>query len=179
MATWVIDSDHAVAAFAARHMMVTWVRGQFNKITGSLSFDPGNIAASAVEVELDASGIYTGVEKRDNHLKSADFLNVEQYPTITFKSTKVEPVGLDQAWVHGDLTLRGVTRPVVLDVRWAGPARFDDEGTIYTTFGFRAETKINREDFGMDWNTELEQGGFMVGKHVYLTLEAEADLVEE
>jgi polyisoprenoid-binding protein YceI len=132
-----------------------------------------------VEVELDASGIYTGVEKRDNHLKSADFLNVEQYPTITFKSTKVEPVGLDQAWVHGDLTLRGVTRPVVLDVRWAGPARFDDEGTIYTTFGFRAETKINREDFGMDWNTELEQGGFMVGKHVYLTLEAEADLVEE
>ena len=104
---------------------------------------------------------------------------MEQYPQITFKSTRVEPAGLDHAWVHGDLTMRGVTHPVLLDVRWAGPSHFDDEGTIYTSFGFRAETRINREDFGMVFNTEMEHGGFMVGKHVYLTLNTEVDLVEE
>jgi polyisoprenoid-binding protein YceI len=88
-------------------------------------------------------------------------------------------VALDRAWVHGDLTIRGVTRSVVLDARWSGPAHFNDEGTLYTSFGFRAETRINREDFGMVWNTEMEQGGFMVGKHVYIRLDSEADLAEE
>jgi polyisoprenoid-binding protein YceI len=179
MAKWILDPDHTVAEFSVRHMMVTWVRGQFNKITGTLYFDPLDVAASSVEVEIDASVIHTGGDQRDNHLRSPDFLNVEKYPAITFKSAGVEPAGLDQAWVRGDLTLLGVTRPVVLDVRWAGPSRFDDEGKIYTTFGFRAETKINREDFGMVWNTEMEHGGVMVGKHVYLTLDSEADLVEE
>jgi polyisoprenoid-binding protein YceI len=130
-------------------------------------------------VEIDASTLYTGEDKLDWHLKSPDFLDVEKYPTIIFKSTRVEPAGLDHAWVHGNLTVHGVTRPVMLDVRWAGPARFDDEGKIYTSFGFRAETKINREDFGMDWNMGMEHGGFMVGKHVYITLNSEADLVEE
>jgi len=179
MSKWVLDTDHSVAAFAVRHMMVTWVRGLFTKITGTLAFDPLNVAASAVEVEIVAGSLLTGVDKRDDHLKSADFLEVEKYPAITFKSTKVEPVGLDHAWVQGDLTIRGVTQPVVLDVRWAGPSHFNDEGTIYTSFGFRAETMINREDFGMAWNTEMENGGFMVGKHVYLRLDTEADLAEE
>ncbi len=160
-------------------MMVSWVVGLVNKIQGTLIFDPNQVAGSAVAIEIGASSIYTGVDQRDKHLKSPDFLHVEQYPAITFKSTRVEPAGLDHAWVHGDLTIRGVTRPVLLDVRWAGPARFDDEGTIYTSFGFRAETRINREDFGMVFNTEMEHGGFMVGRHVYLTLNAEADLVEE
>ncbi len=179
MAKWVFSPEHSVAQFAVRHMMVTWVPGRFDKVAGTLHFDPVKVAASAVEVEIDAASIHTGVEQRDKHLKSPDFLDVEKYPTITFKSTGVEQAGLDHAWVHGDLTLRGVTRPVVLDVRWAGPAHFNDEGTIYTTFGFRAETRVNREDFGMVWNAEMEHGGFMVGKHVYLTLHAEADLVAE
>jgi polyisoprenoid-binding protein YceI len=179
MSKWLINVNHSVAEFAVRHMMVSWVLGLFNKISGTLTFDPLNVAASSVEVEIDASVIYTGVEQRDNHLKSPDFLDVENYPAITFKSTRVEPAGLDHAWVHGDLTIRGITKPVMLDVRWAGPARFNDEGKIYTSFGFRGETRINREDFGMTFNTEMEHGGFMVGKHAYLTLHAEVDLVEE
>ncbi len=179
MAKWILEPSHTVAEFAVRHMMVTWVRGLFTKIRGTLSFDPLHVAAAAVEVEIDAAGLYTGVERRDQHLRSADFLDVEKYPAITFKSARVEPAGLDHAWVHGDLTLRGVTRPVLLDVRWTGPARFDDDGRIYTSFGFRGETRINREDFGMVWNTEMEHGGFMVGKHVYITLNAEADLVAD
>jgi polyisoprenoid-binding protein YceI len=177
MPKWIIGADHSFAGFTVRHMMVTWVHGQFNRITGTLHFDPLNVGAASVEVEIDAAAIYTGLEQRDQHLRSPDFFDVEKYPAITFKSTGVEPAGLDHALVHGDLTLLGVTRPVVLDVRWAGPARFDDEGKIYTTFGFRAETRINREDFGMAWNTEMEYGGVMVGKHIYITLDAEADLV--
>ncbi len=179
MSTWMLNANHSVAEFSARHMMVTWVVGLFNKVSGTLSFDPLNVAASAVEVEIDASAIYTGVERRDNHLRSPDFLDVENYPTITFKSARVEPAGLDHAWVHGSLTMRGITRPVMLDVRWAGPSYFNDEGKIYTSFGFRGETRINREDFGMMYNLEIENGGFMVGKHAYLTLNTEVDLVEE
>jgi polyisoprenoid-binding protein YceI len=130
-----------------------------------------------VQVEIDAASIYTGVEQRDQHLQGPDFLDVEKYPTIAFKSTRVEPDGLDQALVHGDLTLRGVTEPVVLAAQWAGPANFDDEGKIYTSFGFRGETRINREDFGMTFNTEMERGGVMVGRQVHIILNLEVDLV--
>lgn len=179
MSKWLINLNHSSALFAVRHMMVSWVWGQFNRVTGSLDFDPLDVAAAAVAVEIDAASIYTGVEQRDQHLKSADFLDVEKYSTITFKSARVEPDGLDQALVHGDLTLRGVTLPVVLAVRWAGPARFNDEGKIYISFGFRGETRINREDFGMTFNAEMEHGGFMVGRLVQLILNLEVDLVEE
>jgi polyisoprenoid-binding protein YceI len=176
MAKWVIETDHSSATVAVRHMMVTWVQGLFTKVTGTISFDPSDVAASVVEVEIEAGSLFTGVDKRDNHLKSDDFLDVEKYPAIIFKSTRVEPVALDHAWVHGNLTLRGMTHPVVLDARWSGPAHFNDEGTLYTSFGFRAETRINREDFGMVWNTGMEHGGVMVGKHVYIRLNVEADL---
>ena len=179
MAKWDINLNHSSAAFDVRHMMVSWVHGMFSKVTGTLNFDPLDVERAAVEVEIDAASLYTGVEQRDNHLKSPDFLEVGKYPAITFKSTRVELAGLDQALVHGDLTIRGVTRPVTLDVHWAGPAHFDDEGKIYTSFGFRATTRINREDFGMVFNTGMEHGGFMVGRHAYLTLNAEVDLVEE
>ena len=179
MPKWLLGTSHSSATFAVRHMMVTWVQGIFTKVCGTLAFDPMNVAAAEVDVEIEAGSLFTGVDQRDSHLKSADFLEVEKYPTITFKSTRVEPVALDHAWVHGDLTIRGVTRSVVLDARWSGPAHFNDEGTLYTSFGFQAETRINREDFGMVWNTEMEQGGFMVGKHVYIRLDSEADLAEE
>jgi polyisoprenoid-binding protein YceI len=179
MSTWTINANHSVAEFNVRHMMVSWVVGLFNKVSGTLSFDQLNVAASSVEVEIDASVLYTGVEQRDNHLRSPDFLDVENHPAITFKSNRVEPAGLDHAWVYGNLMMRGITKPVLLDVRWSGPADFNDDGKIYTSLGFRGETRINREDFGMTFNTEMEYGGFMVGKHAYLTLNAEVDLVEE
>jgi len=179
MAKWELEPEHSVAAFKARHMMVSWVRGQFNNLTGTLIFDPENVVAASVQVAIDATSVYTGLEKRDNHLKSEDFLHVEKFPTITFRSTRVEPAGLDHALLRGELTLRGITRPVLLDTRWTGPSHFDDEGTIYTSFGFEAKTVINREDFGMTFNMEMEHGGFMVGKHIHLTLNAEVNLVEE
>jgi polyisoprenoid-binding protein YceI len=179
MAKWNINVNHSSATFDVRHMMVSWVHGIFGGVTGTLNFDPLDVKNAAVEVEIDAASLYTGVEQRDNHLKGPDFLEVAKYPAITFKSTGVELAGLDHAWVHGNLTIRGVTRPVMLDVHWAGPAHFDDEGKIYTSFGFRATTRINREDFGMVFNMEMEHGGFMAGKHVYLTLNAEVDLMEE
>ena len=176
MAKWILGSDHSSASFAVRHMMVTWVRGLFTRVGGTLIFDPLNVAASTLEVAIEAGSLFTGVAQRDDHLKSADFLEVDKYPAITFASTRVEPVALDQAWVHGDLTIRGVTRPVVLDVRWSGPAQFNDEGTLYTSFGFRGTTMINREDFGMVWNTAMEQGGVMVGRQVYIQVDSEVDL---
>jgi polyisoprenoid-binding protein YceI len=179
MSKWRLNPNHSSAEFAVRHMMVSWVAGLFTRLTGTLNFNPLNAAGAKVEVAVEAASIFTGVEQRDTHLKSADFLDVERYPSITFRSTRVEVAGLDHAYVHGDLTLRGVTLPVLLDVRWTGPSHFNDEGTIYTSFGFRAETRINREDFGMVFNTEMEPGGFMVGKHVNLTLNCEVDLAEE
>lgn len=177
MAKWLINANHSSAGFAVRHMMVSWVCGQFSKVSGTLYFDPTQVAVANVTVEIEANSLYTGVEQRDAHLKGPDFLDVERYPLITFKTNRVESLGLDQAWVCGDLGLRGVTRPVRMDVRWAGPAYFDDEGKICTSFGFRAETQINREDFGMTFNAEMEHGGVMVGRQVFLTLNAEVDLV--
>ncbi len=179
MAKWNLNANHSSASFEVRHMMVSWVHGMFTNVTGTLDFDPRDVESAAVEVEIDAGSIYTGVEQRDIHLKSEDFLEVEKYPAITFKSTRVELAGLDHAYVHGDLAIRGVTRPVTLDAHWSGPAHFDDEGKIYTSFGFRATAKINREDFGMVFNMEMEHGGFMVGRHVFLTLNAEVDLAGE
>ncbi|RJR42594.1 MAG: polyisoprenoid-binding protein [Deltaproteobacteria bacterium] len=179
MAKWNINANHSSVAFEVRHMMVSWVHGLFTKVTGILDFDPLEVEQAAVEVEIDARSIYTGLEQRDRHLKSEDFLEAEKYPAIAFKSNRVELAGLDHAYVHGGLTIRGVTRPVVLDAHWAGPSLFDDDGKIYTSFGFRAATVINREDFGMIFNMEMEHGGFMIGKQVHLTLNAEVDLLEE
>lgn len=179
MAKWRLDPEHTVAVFEVRHMMVTWVNGRFTRVSGTLRFDPTDAARSFVEVEIDAASLFTGVERRDNHLKSPDFLDVERFPAITFRSTGVEVAGLGHCKVHGALSIHGVTRPATLDVRYAGPSAFDDDDRRYTTYGFRATTEINREDFGMAWNMELERNGFMVGKHVGITLDAEADLEEE
>jgi polyisoprenoid-binding protein YceI len=117
MATWVLGSDHSSATFAVRHMMVTWVRGIFTKVTGTLTFDPVNVAASAVEVEIAAASLFTGVGQRDDHLKSADFLEVEKYPAITFKSTRVEPVALPRTPGVGRRALSSRTTPPLSFVR--------------------------------------------------------------
>lgn len=181
MAKWNIDPDHAVGEFTVKHMMVTPVHGQFNQVTGTIDFDPADPASASVEADIDVTGIYTGVDRRDNHLRSADFFDVEKYPSMHFKSTLIEVVGLNHCKVTGDLAIHGVTRSVMFDVTFAGPSGFfDDElNETYTTFGFRAATSINREDFGMKWNASIENGGFMVGKHIDIVFNAEADLIKE
>jgi polyisoprenoid-binding protein YceI len=179
MAKYLFDQDHTAASFSIRHMMVTWVHGHFSKVSGTLDFDPQDVPALSVEVEIDAASIYTGVAKRDADLRSPNYFDAEKYPKITFKNRSAECVALDRCLVHGDLTVHGVTHPVTLEVTFAGPSRFQDEDKMYTTNGFRAETRVNREDFGMTANLRIEDGGFMVGKHAYLTINVEADLVEE
>ncbi len=178
MAKWKIDPEHASGEFTVRHMMVTPVHGQFNAVSGSVIFDPADPGAASVEVVIETKGIYTGVDRRDNHLRSADFFDVERFPTMRFKSTLIDVVCANTCKVTGDLTIHGITRPVTFHVDFLGPSRFfDDElKETFTTFGFRATASINREDFGMTWNVPIEDGGFMVGKHVDIIFNAEADL---
>lgn len=178
MAKWRLDPDHTSATFEVRHMMVTWVAGRFDKVSGTLQFDPNDVGASSVEVEIDASSISTGIERRDVDLRSDNYLDVARYPKITFRSTGVECAGFDHCQVRGDLSVHGVTRPVLLDVRFCGPSHFQDDDRRYTTYGFRATTQLNREEFGILTNMEIESGGFMVGKHLFLTLNTEADLLD-
>lgn len=175
---WTIDPDHAVAEFTVYHMMVTPVHGQFNAVKGSVEFDPADPCAMSVNVEIDVSGLYTGVERRDNHLKSADFFDVANFPVITFRSTAVHVVALNNIIVTGDLTIHGRTHPVTFGTEFLGPSKFHDDELkqTYTTFGFRAAASIDREDFGITWNVGIEDGGFMVGKTVYIVFNAEIDL---
>jgi len=176
MATWKFDPAHTTATFTARHMMVTTVHGRFAPPTGKLEFDPENPAAAYVEAEIDATTISTGVDQRDNHLRSADFLEVDKYPTITFKSTKIEVTGDDEGRVTGRLTIHGVTREVVLKVEYLGQVAspFGDQRA-----GFSASTKINREDWGLTYNMAIEAGGVLVGKEIKIELDVEAILVPQ
>jgi polyisoprenoid-binding protein YceI len=174
-----LDPDHTSAEFNVRHMMVTWVAGQFSRVRGELRFDPLDVAASSVEAEIEVASLRTGVERRDKDLLSPNYFEVDRYPTIAFRSTRVEVEGFNDCLVYGELTIKGVTRPVTLEVRFAGPARFQDDDRLYTTYGFQAKTLVNREDFGLMTNLEIENRGFMVGKHAHLTINAEADLIEE
>ena len=175
MSTWKIDPDHSTAAFSVRHMMISDVHGQFNSVSGTISFDPDDAASSSVEVGINASGIYTGITKRDEHLRSADFLDIEKHPKITFKSTHIEPAGLNRFKVHGALTIKGIMATVTLNVKYAGPVKDPfEEGTSY---GFSAATKINRQNYGMTWNFPMLNGGVVVGELVTIMLEVEADLV--
>ncbi|MEN6318754.1 MAG: YceI family protein [Syntrophaceae bacterium] len=179
MAKWIIETEHTVAHFTARHMMITDVHGQFNKISGVIYFDPEKMASTSVEVEIDAASIWTGVEPRDNHLRSSDFLDVEKYPTISFKSTKVEVAGINSLKLHGEITIHGNTRPILLNAEFFGPNHYEDEEGSYTSIGFSATTNLNREDFDMNWNNFFGNGNFMVGKHINITLNVEADLESE
>jgi len=179
MAKWRIDPDHAAAEFTAHHMMVTLVHGQFNRVSGTVLFDPAEPSRTSARVEVDAAGIYTGVDRRDNHLRSPDFLDVGKYPLIVFESTESEAVAANNLKMKGNLTIHGFTRPVVFDVRYSGPSAFVDENKVYTTFGFHATTSIDRGDFGMAWNLDIENGGFMVSRHIDIAVNFEADLEED
>jgi polyisoprenoid-binding protein YceI len=171
MSIYQIDAAHSAAQFKVRHMMIANVKGEFDKVTGTVNFDPANPAASTVEASIDVATISTRDEQRDGHLKSADFLDVEKYPTITFKSKKVTATGGASFTVLGDLTIHGVTKEVKLDVEELTEEAKDPWGNMRR--GATASTKINRKDFGMSFNVALEAGGFLVGEEVLLTLDVE------
>lgn len=171
--TWNIDVDHSEVGFAVKHLMVSTVRGSFRKVTGSIVIDSRNIERSHVEAVIDASSIETRQAQRDAHLRSPDFFDVENFPDLRFRSTRVEQTSADTLRVVGDLTIRGITRPVTLEVEQAGRSK-DPWGGERT--GFSATTRINRADFGLTWNAALETGGFVVGDEVKITLEIEAIL---
>ena len=181
MAKWILEPGHTAAEFCVRHMMVTFVRGHFKNVHGSLEFDPASPRESSVEATIDAAGIWSGDSDRDAHLRSADFLDVANHPYITFKSNRVEQPGDHDYVATGDLTIRGVTREVELKVcysgQWQTPWWEDgvDKGPK-TRAGFIAKTRINRQDFGVSWNGTLDRGGVVVGELVDITIDAEAIL---
>jgi polyisoprenoid-binding protein YceI len=170
--TYDFDTAHSTVSFAVRHMMVSKVRGHLDPPSGSFTIaeDP---TESSVEVALDWSTVNTGDEKRDAHLKSSDFVDVEKHPTISFSSTAVRHIK-DERWaVDGLLTVQGVVKPVTLDLEFNGIGR-DPWGNVKA--GFSAKTKVNREDFGLTWNAALETGGVVVGKDVTIEIDVEASL---
>ncbi len=167
--TWVFDASHSGAYFSVRHMMVTNVRGSFGKIEGSVEFDGKNVAGIAVRATIDASTIDTREPKRDEHLRSADFFDVANHPTIEFRSKKATAAGEGKFKLVGDLTMRGVTKEVTLDVEGPTAAVQDPWGN--TKIGATATTTINRKDFGILWNKTLDAGGVVVGDEVQVTLD--------
>jgi polyisoprenoid-binding protein YceI len=168
--TWTIDPAHTVAEFKVKHMMISNVKGQFAKVTGGLTLDESDLTKSHVEATIEASSLETRDAQRDGHLKSEDFLHVDKFPTLSFKSTSITDRNGERT-VEGDLTIRGVTRKVRFAVEGPTPAAKDPWGN--TRIAVSATTKINRKDFGLTWNTALETGGVLVGDEVTITLDAE------
>ena len=168
--SWQIDHPHSHIQFSVRHMMISKVRGRFESFSGTVELDEQNPANSRVEVQIEAASIDTKSVDRDNHLRSPDFFNTDQYPYLTFKSKRVEVIDDTHGRVIGDLTIRDVTREVVLNVEYAGQVK-SPWGT--TNAGFSAETKINRKDWGLNWNVALETGGWLVSDEITINIELE------
>jgi polyisoprenoid-binding protein YceI len=181
MARWFFEPGHTAAEFRARHMMVTWVRGHFKNIAGTLEFDHRQPERSSVEVSIAADTIWTGVSERDAHLRSADFLDVEQHPTIDFRGAEVRVGGENEFAVTGELRIRGVTKPATLEVRYLGQWQCPwwegsvNKGPVIRA-GFVAKTVVNRHEFGVSWNETIDKGGVVVGDHVYITIDVQAVL---
>ena len=169
-ADYSIDPSHSSVSFKVKHLAISFVRGRFGEFRGTFSFDPKDIAASKAEAQLSAGTINTGDIKRDAHVKGGDFLDVSKFQSVSFKTSRVEKVLDDRFQAHGDLTLHGVTHPVILDVSYGGAAT-DPGGKERAAFV--ATTRINRKDFGLTWNKFLEGGGLVVGEEVLVTLEIE------
>lgn len=168
--TWTIDSAHTNATFSVRHLMISNVRGEFQKVTGEVTFDPANPQGASATASIEVASISTREPQRDAHLRSADFFDVDNFPTITFasKSVRLGDKGLE---VVGDLTIRGTSREVVLAVDGPTPEQTDPWGNVRV--GASASTKIKRSDFGMTWNTVLEAGGVVVGDDINIHLDVE------
>jgi polyisoprenoid-binding protein YceI len=184
MSTWIFEPGHTEAEFRARHMMITWVRGLFKDVHGRLELDFDHCLEATFEGEIDATGIWTGAPQRDEHLRSSDFLDVENHPRITFSGRFSERPGATTFKGLVDLTIRGVTRTVPLDVHymgeWLTPWWMDGEskGTL-RRIGFEASARINRHDFGVSWQDEMPGGGVVVSDEIELTLDAEAMLLDD
>ena len=168
---WEIDPAHTVAAFSVKHMMLTNVRGEFGRLSGSVEGLENDLGTAKISVTIDASSIDTREPKRDAHLLSPDFFDVARYPTVTFVSKKVEKAGPGKLKAVGDLTIHGVTKEVVLDVEGPTPAVKDPWGG--TRVGAHATTSVNRKDFGLVWNKALDGGGVLVGEDVAITIDVE------
>jgi polyisoprenoid-binding protein YceI len=168
---WQLDPRHTTAEFAVRHLMVSTVKGRFATVAGIITLDGDDLTRGRVAVEIDAASVTTHDEQRDSHLRSPDFFDVANHPTITFVSTGVERLDDQHLRLIGDLTIRGTTRPVTLDTQFHGATR-----TPFGTevIGFTAQTHINRREFGLTWNVDLERGGVLVGETVTIALEVEA-----
>jgi polyisoprenoid-binding protein YceI len=165
---WNIDLSHSTAEFSVRHMMITNVKGRFGKFEGTVEYDPAHPELSSFEATLDASSIDTRDEKRDAHLRSADFFDVENHGKLTFKSREVTKTS-DGFTAAGDLTIRGITKPITLEIEGPTAPHADPWGN--TRIGATAHAKINRKDWGLNWNAALEAGGVLVGETVKITLE--------
>lgn len=166
---WTIDPTHSSASFSVRHMMITNVRGEFQKLSGTVTWDPEKPEATQISASLDVASINTREAQRDGHLKSPDFLDAEKYPEITFKSKSVKAKGKENLTVVGDLTIHGTTKEVVLDVE--GPSAESSDPFGNRRIGATATGKIHRDEFGMVWNAALEAGGVLVGNDVKITID--------
>ena len=169
--TWNLDPIHSVAEFKVKHMMISNVKGQFTALDGVLTLDETDITNSRIEVSVEASSINTRDAQRDAHLKSADFFDVEKFPSLNFKSTEVKRAGDGELSVTGNLTIHGITRPVVFAVE--GPTAPGKDPWGNTRIGLSATTKINRRDFGLTWSAALETGGILVGDDVTISLDVQ------
>jgi polyisoprenoid-binding protein YceI len=170
LAVWQIDPAHTVVEFAVRHLMISTVKGRFRDVQGTAQFDPADLTTGTAEVTIQVASIDTGVADRDRHLRSADFFDVENYPTMTWRARKVERTGENRYRVAGDLTIRGVTREIPLEVAVLGTVK-DPWGS--ERLGLSASGSLRRSDFGLTWNQVLETGGVVVGDEVKVTLEVE------
>lgn len=173
--TWTIDPAHSVLEFAVKHMMFTTAKGRFQDFSGTIVFDEQNVQDASVEVVIKTASIDTNTDDRDAHLRSADFFDSENYPEATFRSTRVEPKGGSDFTVYGDLTIKDVTREVVLDAAFQGTGK-NPWGVEVA--GFEAKTSFNRKDFGLTWNQALESGGVLVSDDVKLSFEIQAGRAE-
>lgn len=167
---WTIDAAHSEVGFAVKHLMISTVRGRFVSVSGTVEFGEGDYADASVDVTIDAASIDTREEKRDAHLRSADFLDVERFPTLTFKSRRVRAITGDAFQLVGDLTIRDITREVVLDVEVEG---FQKDPWGHQKAGFSASTTVNRRDFGLTWNAALETGGVLVADEIKISLDVQ------
>lgn len=168
--SWIIDSAHSEVNFTVRHMMISNVRGRFEKFTGTVDFDEANPANTKVDVQIEAASLSTREPQRDGHLRSPDFLDAEKYPYLTFKSKRVNVIDTQHAELVGDLTIRDITREVILDVEYSGMSK-SPWGT--TNAGFTASTRISRKNWNLNWNVALETGGWLVGDEIKIDLELE------
>jgi polyisoprenoid-binding protein YceI len=166
--TWNIDAAHSGINFSIRHMVVSKVRGRFTKFSGTLRLDDGDLTRSSVEATIDAASVDTGTAQRDTHLRSPDFFDVERFPELRFRSTRIEKLDSDRYRVVGELTIRDVTREVTLDAEYAGRGK-DPWGNERVAFA--AKAALDRKDFGLGWNQVLEAGGVLVGDRVEIELD--------